>query len=361
MRTAFRPPGAPLLFAAVYSIMGQKPFCGKALNAALGALIGLLVFLLLYPENPALAFRSSLLWQLYPSAIIATNLIGTEIPFTACILLSAVLLKKTNRFMSSMTLLWGGLAGLCIGYACLIRPAAPFLMLCGVCSIIACAHDFRKGFLIALIFVLGMSIPLSIWGLRNFKAFGVFEVQTTQIGIVSWQMTRDIIAPQEERQFALPDKKMHTSADEFELSRIGMEIGKKRLLIAAKKISFVKVLLLNHCKGWNHDYDALEWASLSSDPAHTSPLTAFAYGVLKNTIQLFYLCVIILAIVGGCAIRRINGAENPGLLMLLFYLLASSALLCIFQGQTRYHFPLMPIIFICASQGFGTLRRKIKG
>ena len=367
VRTAFRPPGAPLLFASVYSITGQKPVWGKALNAVLGTLIGLFIFLLLYPENPTLAFRSSLLWQIYPSAIISTNLIGTEIPFTACILLSAVFLKnglrakvRTPTKGGALTILWSALAGLCIGYASLIRPAALFLMLCGIWSILASPHNFRKSIPAALVFTLGMSIPLILWGVRNYKAFGVFEMQTTQIGIVSWQMTRNIISPQEEQQYAPLDKKMHTSTDEFELSRIGMEIGTKRLMIAAHKISFVKLLLLNHCKGWNHDYDALEWVSLPSEHAQAPPLSAAVYGFLKNSIQVFYLCAVILAVFGGCALRRLTCAENPGLLMLIFYLLVSSALLCVFQGQTRYHFPLMPVIFICASQGIGLLQRKIK-
>jgi predicted membrane protein len=360
LRTAFRLPGAPLMFAAVYSIFGQKPLWGKLLNAALGTGIGLLIFLLLYPENFVLAFRSSLLWQFYPTAILATNLIGTEIPFTACILLCAVFLKRGMRFRSSASAAWCALSGLFAGYACIIRPAALFLMVCGVGSIIVNRARFRKKLAAVLFFMVAMSLAPALWGLRNYRAFGVFEFQTTEIGPAWWIMTRNIVGREEQRTLDSLDNKMHTCTDEFDLKRTGIEIGKRRLMLAAQKISFVKLLALNHCRAWNQDHSMLEWVAGFPEHAQAPPLSHTLYNFLANTVQVYYLVVITLAIFGGFALRRLANAENPGLLMLFFYLAVSSALLCVFQGTPRYHLPLMPVILIVAAHGMGLLKRKTK-
>jgi len=356
--TAFRLPGAPLMYAAIYSLFGQNAVWGKAFNAVLGTLIGLLIFALLKRENPALAFRASLIWQLYPSAVLAVNLIGTEIPFTVCMLLSAVSLNKGMCDGPRNPAAWWALSGLFAGYACIIRPAALFLMLCGVGSIILTAARFRKKLAAGLIFMVALSLAPSLWGLRNYRVFGVFEFQTTEIGPAWWVMTRNIVGREQESTLDSLDKKMHLSTDEFDLKRTGIEIGEKRLVLAAQKISFVKVLALNHCRAWNQDHSMLEWVAGFPEHPQAPPLSHATYGLLANTVQFFYAAVVFLAIFGACKMEKLGIARNPGLLMLVFYTEASVVLLCVFQGAPRYHFPLMPVMIIVAAQAVGLLRRK---
>jgi hypothetical protein len=203
-----------------------------------------------------------------------------------------------------------------------------------------------------------MSLAPALWGLRNYRVFRVFEFQTTEIGPAWWVMTRNIVGREEERMLDSLDKKMHISTDEFDLKRTGIEIGKKRLLLAVQKISFVKVLALNHCRAWNQDHSMLEWVAGFPEHPQAPPLSRATYDLLANAVQFFYAVVVFLAMFGSCAMRKLGMAQNPGLLMLVFYTEASAILLCVFQGTPRYHFPLMPVMIIVAVQAIGLLQRK---
>ena len=356
--TAFRLPGTPLLMSAIYAIGGPKPLFGKLLNAFLGACIGGGLFLLLRAHNQRLAFWSGLFSEVYPSGLFYTNLLGTEIHFTLGIIGAALLIERTVRSEKWAMTLWAWAAGLLIGFTSLIRPATQ-LILCAFAAVICSVDHGRKRAVIAGVLAIGIAIPLVAWGVRNYRVLGHFEWQTTEMGLGWFTMTRDIIPEQQERSIAPLTERFMKSQDEFEIARLGKEIGMKRLAFAIRDVRFVKTMLKNFMKPWKNDLDALNWCSGydGTDGSAAMPVSLKTYSLLRRACELFYLTMLLLGVFGAAASLKRSGLPcTAGVLMLLFYFAFSALLMCVFQGQPRYHFPLMPVVFILAANAFGVVR-----
>ena len=86
--TSFWPPGWPFVLSLVYRLFGQSWLAGTLLNALLGAAICLLTYLVARRLVGQVQARvAGLLVALFPSQILFTNLLGTEVLFTVLLLL----------------------------------------------------------------------------------------------------------------------------------------------------------------------------------------------------------------------------------------------------------------------------------
>jgi len=360
--TAQRMPGTPLLMSGLYAIGGTHPFLGKLFNAFLGAGIGVCLFLLLAGTDRGLAFRAGLFSEVYPAGIFYTNLLGTEIHFTFGIVLAALLISRTVESKKTGMAVLGLVTGLLVGFTSIIRPATQYIV-CGLVREYMSPAKARKTIIILGMLSIGIAIPLASWGLRNYRVFGHFEWQTTEIGLGWFTMTRGIIPQRQERTLDGLSKRFLKSQDEFEIANLGKEIGMKRFALAVRDICFVKTMAKNNLKTWRDDLDALNWCCAL--PGYTGcaenirmPVSYATYRLLAKACECFYLTTLILAVFGARAfLGRKNMPRNAGVMTLLFFFVCSALLACVFQGQPRYHFPLMTVVFIMAADSFGLLRR----
>jgi hypothetical protein len=355
--TAFRPPGAPFLYASVYAVAGVNPLYAKLLNVFFGTLTGVLLFFVIKPFNIRFGFYAGILWQILPSSIIATNLVCSEVPFSALLILSVVLLnsgKNNSRFAGLCSI---ALSGFTAGYASLTRPATQFLA-CGMAAISQRSITLRKKFLTITIFVCAASVPLIFWGVRNYRLFGVFQTQPSQIGMSIDAMTRRwYVSPDYEKSLDSLNRMMHTLQNEFELEKTGRIIGIKRLKRSIREGRLPIVWAKNTLVAWGTDTDMLEWCSLAPYPDEIcgreiffKPATGFFLKIITNSIYLF---VLLISVAGIIRMRFLNWRENPAFVTLIIYLLLSFIIGSVFRGPGRYHFPLMPIICLFAAYGIG--------
>jgi hypothetical protein len=367
--TAFRMPGTPVIYASLYALFGPREIFPKLLNALLGAGIGICLLLLLWRRDPCRGFWAGLIWEIYPGSLFNTNLLGTEIHFTFGIVLAALLLTKlfindgsTDKpgpgSFSNVILALA--AGLGMGCTCLIRPSTQ-LLLCMIAVSLwyvgkskANGASLKNALRLTLIMLFGIAVPLIAWGLRNYKTFGIFEAQSTEIGFNFLTMTQQIVSPREERSLDSLTNAFFRSRDEFQIALLAREIGLRRLGMAASHpAAFAKTLVKNFMRPWKSDTDGLSWCLLEG--RGPSAANARVYMALTRIVQAGYLSLIALALMGiiGTSWREIR---HPGVSMMLLYFLGTCLLLCIFQGQGRYHLPLMPFFCVLAAYCVGKSR-----
>ena len=363
--TAFRPPGTPMLLALAYSVGGQRPIVGKILNALLGTLGGLCLFWMVLPSNRRVAFWSAFMWLVLPSSVMGTNLLGTEVPFASLMLVSAFLLTRAGGLKTKTALVLVLLSGAVAGFCCLIRPAT-HLVLCGVLGILICIPGVKKIALGILLFLVGASVPLMGWGIRNYYTLGTFHCASTNVGISLANKSVDLSPSKED----LPDRlaikaRMEESQDEFEVNRLGKRLAMKRFLgLKDENLirTFRDVFVKNHFSTWDQDITILHWCSLSSHrPVRRAdipdPISPSLYTILYRLTQGAYLVVLILAVFGAAQPARLGVTRNAGLLALFAFLLSTSFLFLIFAGDARFHFPLAPILCILAANAIECLWR----
>jgi hypothetical protein len=379
--TAFRMPGTPLIMAGLYAIAGPNPVAAKLLNAIVGAGIGICLLLLMWTNDPRRAFWAGLIWELYPSSWFTTNLLGTEIHFTFGVVLAAMLLTKTfmrrksetsssgnQKFNSKIisenySLAYALAAGLVMGCTCLIRPSTQ-LILCMIAVLFLYIwktkgnhFSWKKPIGLTMVMLLGIAIPLTAWGLRNYRTFGVFEWQSTEMGFNFLTMTQHIISHQEERSLDSLMTVFYRSRDEFEIARHAREIGIRRLCLAAPHTAFIKTAIKNFMRAWKYDKDGLFWClgfpGYGNDRIYrygwADPSTALLF---QRLVEAGYCALLALALLGaiGTPWREI---QNPGIVMMLLYFFGTCLLLFVFQGQSRYHFPIVPFFCVLAAYAPG--------
>ncbi len=357
LRTAFRPPGYPFVLSLSYRICGCSPLAGKALNLALGIGIGLLIYALSLPFGGGIAFWAALLWYVTPSAVTATNLLCTEVATLAFLLLTIFLLFRSSKSLSLRAmLLWGFAAGTVAGYATLIRPLSQLIVAAGIGVFFIRGGLGRKSALLA-VFIAGLSIPLAIWGIRNYREFGKFETQNTEMGIAMYDMTRELVQPGKERRLDSLNARMIHESREFERSKLGKEIGTRRFVLAVGTGHFVKMLGKNFLRAWRDDLWTVEWIFC---PESNNPVSTFVWAerILSFVTTSWYIALLILAIRGIRTFPDISrlsidaSGRSPwhiGIIVYSCFALFTVALFCLFEGQPRYHFLLIPLLCMFAA------------
>ncbi len=195
----FRTPGYPILLAPVLWLFGDGPLA-VAVARAEAALLGTLAVLavwwltrLLFQEQAARL--AALLAAIYPGAVAMGAMILSEAPFTPWMLLQLALWglawrssSPTKRVILSLVM------GAAAGVATLMRPSwllfTPFALAIGMLlAALSNLFDRRqrnRQVLCHLVIggcgLLGLSLTMSPWWIRNYLATGHFVPTTLQVG-----------------------------------------------------------------------------------------------------------------------------------------------------------------------------------
>lgn len=324
---AFWPPGTSFLYAAMYWIFGYGYTSLIVLHILIS--VGLIltsarVAQRFYGETAALWCASLL--AVWPTLIMFTTILASELLFA--LLTVAALDAWTTRSGS----VWrrGGLAGLLLGMAALVRPQA--LLLPGVYAMAlvlsspsprqALGHQLR----IALMSGLVMAALIAPWTWRNYQLYDEFVLISTNGGITLWMGNTpgtggshmNVPAPIAE----LPDN---------EQARVLGAMAREYILAdpAAFAVrAFRKVFLLYSNEsigvGWNSEGIAQRFGEAS---------------VLwfKRFTQITWAALFLMSLYGLWALLRREGVRSvlvsPVMLTVLFY----TAIHSVVVSQDRYH------------------------
>jgi len=344
--TAFRLPGYPLLLAFTLRIVNNPLVAAKLLNCLLQVVIAMVLYRIGCIWNRQGALRVLWLWAIYPASIVLTALSCSELAFTAVLGLLALFLETVwvsgQGNTTIKTLLFGCLCGCLV----MIRPATQ-LLVCGVVVVVAAGGAWQKTFIRVLVYVLGVALPLSLWGARNLQEFGRFEVQTTEIGLGWYTLTREYLAEGVDARTDSLTHEMRLSSDEFERADLGKKIGIARLKKAVMNRSLLGRMGQNHLKVWRTD-DETGWILQGLSRGHAARTFL---SVVQIVNEYWYLLILCCGLCGAFTVAKNRQRITAGMLFLSTGLLGTGALFLLFEGQPRYHIPFMVLILLLSGRG----------
>jgi 4-amino-4-deoxy-L-arabinose transferase-like glycosyltransferase len=162
-----RTPMYPLFISAVYRVGGAEPRSVVALQIALSALIGLLVYTLSKRAGNRIAFPAALLCGLSPNMGFYAAMLLSEVVFT-CILLTGIISLLAGLDTNSLAKI--SLSGLLIGLSALTRPISLYFP-CFVVILVLWIwrKNLRRGLLLVSVFSGVYLATLSPWLARNVR------------------------------------------------------------------------------------------------------------------------------------------------------------------------------------------------
>ncbi len=182
--TAFRPPGYPIFVAALYLVFGHSFAIVRLVQAALGAVTLVIVYLIgarLF--NPRVGLIAALYGALYPLLIVMTGEIYSEVLLTG-LLASLLLFMVLDQQKPRRIYPW--LIGLLLGIVALVRPnMLPLVGLFPLCFF--AVHPPRRAVTRALTVVSITLLCVVPWTLRNYLVFREWIPLTTQTGVIFWE------------------------------------------------------------------------------------------------------------------------------------------------------------------------------
>ncbi|MBI5211414.1 MAG: glycosyltransferase family 39 protein [Elusimicrobia bacterium] len=353
--TSYRPPGTAFLGALLYLPLGPHPLWMKLLNVLLGASTVLLLYLGLARSATEPAARlAALAWAVYPSAVFATNLFCSEVPFTAALAGLAWLASVAGG--SDRRRPWVAL-GLLAAAACLLRP-----MWLPLSAALAVVCFLRPRLKVAapkyLVFLAALGLGLLPWAWRNTRLWGRPTGICTDGGMVLAYHTARLLPESAANDPALRERvaRWRAMKNESEQSGEGYALAALNLkaVFGAGPLHVGRSLLRCLDDMFGDDEEMLHWSTLSSRYARVLSRRA-VYG-LGRLDAAFYAGSWLLALLGLW--RRGAWASLPdGGRFLLLNFLATFVLFLFIPGQARYHFSLMPAVFLLAAVGITAVRR----
>ena len=359
-----RPMGYPTFLGAVYMIFGNDRAVAWALQLLLYAATAALVYLMgktLFSAE--IGLLATLFLAVYPVSIYSIKLTCDEHLFLPLWYLGIfILLKEVMGRPGKWNWLWYGLL---FGYAAMTRTHAIVMP-----AVIAFAYILKKYtwkrivgtvFLVAVVMQL-INLP---WIIRNYKAWGVPVIYTTNMNYV-YAAVNSSATPEGEGH--LPVKGEDNYSEEFEAAVNEGNPGVVHKLSSKYMMQWIAghprdFLVLGTCRllvfmEWNRRFGT--WPLLSQyfensfDPAR--PLSVRTRYVLDELAYVAYYVLFYTFIVGAFMAaafrRRFSSDARKGMLVLgscmFFYLLEHMVI----YPDRKYRFPVEPIMMIFASYLF---------
>jgi len=166
-----RPPFYPLLIAVALKV-ANSPLLILLFQMALTLLSGIVIFRMLNLQNVSSSVKIlvTACFLLYPSQIIFTNFIMSEIVLQCCLLLSFYCLFQYGITRGFFYLL---LFNLCLAIAVLTKPV--MLYFCIVNVLLHGWLYYKHRNKIILLFPLMLFMVIGLWSFRNYQLSGVFH------------------------------------------------------------------------------------------------------------------------------------------------------------------------------------------
>lgn len=365
--TAFRPPGTALWGALLYFLFGIHPLVFKIANLFLGAGVSFLIFILV-ENSPVsrLARKSAILWAFYPPSIMATNLFGSELLYTFLLLLTACLFMKIDRLHPPTITI--ALSGICSGLAILTRSTLAIVMIsAGI--VFFYRGGRKKGFLQLAIFLFFLTLTLTPWVVRNWKAMNAFIPVCTLEGSFLGRHSRYLV-PESVRASA----NWRKTYDDWK--SLKSETGKSRQshrIFLGNVVEGIKGgtahmfrRLHNGIKTtFSTDLDVLYWSTLMQfspeDPAGAIHVVSGRNLLVLSSLTTAFYTIIIVSSLAGLLNKKTGqlltqrGIAFLGLLF-LFHFIAFALL----HGQDRYHFSVIPLLLIFAAQSLAQIQNALQ-
>jgi 4-amino-4-deoxy-L-arabinose transferase-like glycosyltransferase len=346
--TAFRGPGYPLLLGGVYALTGDSVQAGRYVNAALGALAVLLLYLIaLRVFSRRVGLVAAGLMAIYPPLAFLSLELYSE-PLFIDLMLSAALAALV--FGKDPRLRWALLAGALVGLAALTRQNGALLIPILAWAMWLPPRRRAAALRAPVVAVIAAVLMIAPWTLRNYIVFNDFVPLSTGAGFnLAGVFNED--AKSDPRFHALWRLPIRTESDkdlylipglrEVDLDR---ELRHRAVDFAGDHPFYVGEVLL---------WTTLRTLNLASAGAATAEGINSDRGIgveITPAEPPAFFLIAVLGIVGAIVlIRRPRGERGPPWMWTLMILLPAATLPVI--GLPRYRASGEPFLLILAAVG----------
>lgn len=342
--TSFWPPGYPFVLSLVYRLFGHSWLAGMLLNALLGTLICVLTYLIAKRVVGLTRARvAGLLVALFPSQILFTNLLGTEILFTVLLLLVIYLLLR--RPVARQDYLYVGLIGATVGLAALVKTLVLFLpVVLFIWWLIAGVRLKPATSRLTVAFVCCFAV-ITPWTVRNLVRMEAPVLLSTSGGPNLWIGNN----PEATGYFYFPPGNPLENPGDF-AGEAERDAEGYRLALEFASQHPLRVLALMPKKVY-HLFASDVYAANTATRDLRRAVTPLIRRAMATLSQHYYLTVLGLALVSISVLR--GWWQHPGVLIVL--VIGYWALVhAVFFGSDRFHFPLAPLMCILATHALAT-------
>ncbi len=346
--TAFFPVGWPALLAGVFMITGPSVLAGQIVNLFFAALVfvfTLMVGTRLFGDR-LIGRVAVLLLSLYPNQIAFVPFLGTEIFYSALLLLCVWSLALERLSLALFS-------GLLFGLATLTKAQSwflPGLILFGVFLVTPSWRGAVRYAVLGAAVYVAMIVVVAPWAYRNYLVFDAIIPVSTNGG---WTLLTGN-NPEADGGYT-PDTVLAEGinsdpADEVAMDRLARQRAKA--WIEENPVRFLLLLPKKLLKLWVMDGVA-EWAYERGLPRYQD--YALLFRALRVFNQVYYFLLLLLALPPMWLLLR-RRAEIPpwgtaGISICLYF----TAISMVFSGQSRFHYALMP--FVVMYSGWTLIRR----
>jgi 4-amino-4-deoxy-L-arabinose transferase-like glycosyltransferase len=376
------PPGTSLFIASVYLFsFSENIFYVKLAQAVLSVADVLLIYFIAEKVfDTRSAKYAALLFALYPASILFNSVLASEnifLFFNLCLLLLVVRMDKPGTDAKGLAGIFA--AGLLLGLSIMTRSIALLLPLPVLAIILLKSAgkanlDLKKGLAIILVCLIGTSVVLVPWGMRNYLLFNRFSVTSWNSGYNFYMgnhenATGRFMSVQEKGEALVLQNNISRinsrMLNQYEIDDLFWRDG---FTYAVKNPDKTFIISLKKAFFLFSGEDELVWWSISGkegdqvidDPALRKTLGDMTPDILLVT-NGFLFFILFLCLAGlPFIIRDIYENKNYNALLLLLYAGYFVAIVSVTVSSQRYHFNIVPIFIIFSGYAMGHVIRNKK-
>jgi len=340
--TAYRPPGYPFFLSRIYWIFGHHPLAGAIANIFLSTAIVVLAYMItrrIWTE--IIARWTMIIITLFPGQLLFVNLLASEPLFTFLFLSSIYLFiiipdLKRKKYTYLM------IGGVILGLATLTRSITIYYLIIPAIFWSVRQKDIKKTAVYTLIALIGLSIAITPWMIRNYHRKGAFIISTNR-GInllignqpgsgMGWNQPVT-----EEFPIGEPEQEMYV--DSVGWSR-GWDYIKNDIPAFLKR-GFLKTMY----------FYAVDMEGLGIELVEAAENNRIdRYVIMALIAESYYIMVLLFALMGVVqVIRYKQNLLNAGAILFILTILYWTAVHFVFFADGRFHFPVIPMISALAA------------
>jgi 4-amino-4-deoxy-L-arabinose transferase-like glycosyltransferase len=339
--TSFRAPGFPFALAGVYALFGDRNYLAAHLFfCVVGAALSVFTFLLareVADETTALVAAAFV--AVYPNLAYYAIHFASEPLFTLLLTMSVWVLLRGWRAGGWSSLI---IAGLLLGLAALVRPAAFYFLPFFVVAFLARYRRLVPTIVGVIAMGIGILVPIVPWAVRNHEVHDRYLLLASNGGSTFWGANNQLVLDEPELHGTwisterMADEKQRVRGIANEVSRDSAEwaMGKtflKQHATAIPRLAWYKLVAM--------------WTPVSETPnAKFNLILELSYGVA--------LPFMVLGLV--MSLRR-RGWLDAALWSLIAPIAATTAAAVVFYGSARFRSTIEPLLLIFAATAVSPL------
>lgn len=338
------PPVYPFFLALIYMIFGSGKLSivvVRLIQALLGSFVCVIIFFIAKEIfDKKVAILSSLLVALHPALIAYTGMHLTETLYIFLLSLFVLYMLKSYFDLSIINTF---LSGLLLGIGFLNREVLllfPFFIVGGLFIL---GYKFRQVVKYAAIILVGMTVIIGPWTMRNFIKFHKFIPVTKGGGQVIYASN---YIPEGEKWRAggeIVDRVYKEIRDDNQTSHTKKALGYIVYLMKNRPLSYLDMLAKKFHELW----------------LHPSGSKQIQNKYLRSTYLAIHYILLLFCFLGiGVSIKYKNKKILPLLLILVY---VTFLFVFILFPLARYFLPFLPYVFIFSVQGFLRLLNVLPG